>query len=48
MFGRKIFIAIIVILSCLFLYLLAMDSLCDQGGENFIFGICGVTDLLPF
>ncbi|MEB3133742.1 PhoP/PhoQ regulator MgrB [Providencia stuartii] len=32
----------------LFLYLLAMDSLCDQGGENFIFGICQITDLLPF
>ncbi|WP_395756076.1 PhoP/PhoQ regulator MgrB [Providencia stuartii] len=25
-----------------------MDSLCDQGGENFIFGICQITDLLPF
>ncbi|WP_243896937.1 PhoP/PhoQ regulator MgrB [Providencia rettgeri] len=25
-----------------------MDSLCDQGGEDFIFGICRVTDLLPF
>ncbi|MCK1143034.1 MULTISPECIES: PhoP/PhoQ regulator MgrB [Providencia] len=25
-----------------------MDSLCDQGGENFIYGICGVTDWLPF
>ncbi|WP_233445738.1 PhoP/PhoQ regulator MgrB [Providencia manganoxydans] len=25
-----------------------MDRLCDQGGENFIFGICQITDLLPF
>ncbi|WP_434172456.1 PhoP/PhoQ regulator MgrB [Providencia manganoxydans] len=25
-----------------------MDKLCDQGGENFIFGICQITDLLPF
>nr|WP_308227011.1 PhoP/PhoQ regulator MgrB [Providencia vermicola] len=35
-------------ITCIFLYLLAMDSLCDQGGENFIYGICGVTDWLPF
>ncbi|HGN1705844.1 TPA: PhoP/PhoQ regulator MgrB [Providencia rettgeri] len=48
MFGRKLIIVISIILSCFFLYLLAMDSFCDQGGENFIFGICRVTDLLPF
>nr|WP_282557801.1 PhoP/PhoQ regulator MgrB [Providencia burhodogranariea] len=35
-------------MSCLFLYLLAMDNLCDQGSDNFIFGICRVTGLLPF
>ncbi|OBY35798.1 mgrB family protein [Providencia rettgeri] len=47
-FGRKLIIAVSAVLACLFFYLLAMDNLCDQGGENFIFGICRVTDLLPF
>nr|WP_255427373.1 MULTISPECIES: PhoP/PhoQ regulator MgrB [Providencia] len=41
-------IGICIVITCIFLYLLAMDSLCDQGGENFIYGICGVTDWLPF
>ncbi|MDR2226822.1 PhoP/PhoQ regulator MgrB [Providencia sp. R33] len=48
MLGRIIVITVSVLLVCLFLYLLAMDSVCDQGGDNFIFGICRVTDLLPF
>nr|WP_305849104.1 PhoP/PhoQ regulator MgrB [Providencia sp. M-27] len=48
MFGRKLIIAVSAVLACIFFYLLAMDNLCDQGGENFIFGICRVTDLLPF
>ncbi|MBP6122244.1 MULTISPECIES: PhoP/PhoQ regulator MgrB [Providencia] len=48
MFGRKIILIGCIIVICLFLYLLAMDNLCDQGGENFIFGICRITDLLPF
>ncbi|HEC8322506.1 TPA: PhoP/PhoQ regulator MgrB [Providencia rettgeri] len=47
-FGRKLIIAISTVLACIFFYLLAMDNLCDQGGENFIFGICRVTALLPF
>ncbi|WP_336298639.1 PhoP/PhoQ regulator MgrB [Providencia sp. PROV152] len=41
-------IGICIVITCIFLYLLAMDSLCDQGSENFIYGICGVTDWLPF
>nr|WP_282552042.1 PhoP/PhoQ regulator MgrB [Providencia rustigianii] len=45
---RNILLAITIILSCVFLYLLAMDSLCDQGGDDFILGICRVTSLLPF
>ncbi|HBO22838.1 MULTISPECIES: PhoP/PhoQ regulator MgrB [unclassified Providencia] len=48
MFGRKLVFIVSIIIICVFLYLLAMDSLCDQGGENFIFGICRITDLLPF
>ncbi|ELX8380451.1 PhoP/PhoQ regulator MgrB [Providencia stuartii] len=44
----KLVIGICIVITCIFLYLLAMDSLCDQGGENFIYGICGVTDWLPF
>ncbi|EMI5489060.1 PhoP/PhoQ regulator MgrB [Providencia stuartii] len=44
----KLVIAIFAVIACVFLYLLAMDRLCDQGGENFIFGICQITDLLPF
>ncbi|EKT63553.1 PhoP/PhoQ regulator MgrB [Providencia burhodogranariea] len=45
---RKLVIGICIVMSCLFLYLLAMDNLCDQGSDNFIFGICRVTGLLPF
>ncbi|MGG4608802.1 PhoP/PhoQ regulator MgrB [Providencia sp. Me31A] len=53
MFSRKLIIVINIILSGIFLYILAMDSLamdsfCDQGGENLVFGVCHVTDLLPF
>ncbi|MCC8421655.1 PhoP/PhoQ regulator MgrB [Photorhabdus tasmaniensis] len=41
-------IAILVLLGiCLFLYLLALDSYCDQG-EKFDSGICFVTRYLPF
>ncbi|WP_316250583.1 MULTISPECIES: PhoP/PhoQ regulator MgrB [Photorhabdus] len=41
-------IAILVLLGiCLFLYLLALDSYCDQG-EQFDSGICSVTRYLPF
>ncbi|WP_230333063.1 PhoP/PhoQ regulatory lipoprotein MgrB [Xenorhabdus nematophila] len=33
---------------CLFLYLLALDAHCEQGNEEFEFGICSITRYLPF
>lgn len=32
--------------ACLFFYLLALDSYCDDGG-NFALGICSVTRFVP-
>ncbi|HGJ5876224.1 MAG TPA: PhoP/PhoQ regulator MgrB [Arsenophonus sp.] len=39
-----------IVLLCLFLYLLALYSYCDQDqdGENFTIGICRITGHLPF
>ncbi|HGM6874450.1 PhoP/PhoQ regulator MgrB [Serratia marcescens] len=33
--------------ACLFFYLLALDSYCDDGG-NFSLGICSVTRFVPW
>ncbi|HHR6028611.1 TPA: PhoP/PhoQ regulator MgrB [Providencia alcalifaciens] len=45
---RNMLLIIIIVTICAFLYLLAMNNLCDQGGDDFQLGICGVTALLPF
>ncbi|WP_181995283.1 PhoP/PhoQ regulator MgrB [Arsenophonus endosymbiont of Bemisia tabaci] len=48
--NKKIVIATLIVLLCLFLYLVALDSFCDQdqNGGNFTIGICKITDYLPF
>nr|WP_240775773.1 PhoP/PhoQ regulator MgrB [Nissabacter sp. SGAir0207] len=33
--------------ACIALYLLALNSYCDQGG-NFTLGMCSVTSFIPF
>ncbi|EIC85396.1 PhoP/PhoQ regulator MgrB [Rouxiella sp. WC2420] len=44
---RKIIAFIIFGLLCVGLYLLALNSYCDQGG-NFDLGICSVTSFIPW
>jgi hypothetical protein len=44
---RKIVAFIVFVLLCVGLYLLALNSYCDQGG-NFDLGICSVTSFIPW
>ncbi|MCP1106121.1 PhoP/PhoQ regulator MgrB [Serratia nevei] len=44
---KKILVIIAAVAACLFFYLLALDSYCDDGG-NFALGICSVTRLVPW
>ncbi|MEI9698079.1 PhoP/PhoQ regulator MgrB [Moellerella wisconsensis] len=45
---KRLLIILLVIFSCLLLYLLALDNVCDQDGKDFKYGICQITDWLPF
>ncbi|MEB6336428.1 PhoP/PhoQ regulatory lipoprotein MgrB [Serratia rhizosphaerae] len=44
---NKILLIVATVLACLFFYLLALDSYCDQGG-NFALGICSITRIIPW
>ncbi|WP_414058480.1 PhoP/PhoQ regulator MgrB [Rouxiella chamberiensis] len=44
---RKIVAIAVFLLACVGLYLLALNSYCDQGG-NFDLGICSVTSFIPW
>jgi len=44
---RKIAMFVIFLLVCVALYLLALNSYCDQGG-NFDLGVCSVTSFIPW
>ncbi|MCC3701299.1 PhoP/PhoQ regulator MgrB [Rouxiella badensis] len=44
---RRIAAFIVFLLLCIGLYLLALNSYCDQGG-NFDLGICSVTSFIPW
>ncbi|MEG3135561.1 PhoP/PhoQ regulator MgrB [Rouxiella sp. T17] len=44
---RKIAAILVFLLACVGLYLLALNSYCDQGG-NFDLGICSVTSFIPW
>ncbi|TQI80990.1 PhoP-PhoQ-related magnesium-responsive MgrB-like protein [Serratia fonticola] len=46
--GRNKILAIAgALVACLFFYLLALDSYCDQGGQ-FMLGICSITRFIPW
>ncbi|WP_336432173.1 PhoP/PhoQ regulator MgrB [Providencia alcalifaciens] len=45
---RNMLLIISIAIIFAFLYLLAMNNLCDQGGDDFQLGVCRVTGLLPF
>ncbi|MFC6210838.1 PhoP/PhoQ regulator MgrB [Rahnella sp. LAC-M12] len=38
---------VLFLLICIGLYLLALNSYCDQGG-NFDLGVCSITSFIPF
>lgn len=44
---KKIMMLLVFLLTCVALYLLALNSYCDQGG-NFTLGICSVTSFIPW
>ncbi|MFI8415702.1 PhoP/PhoQ regulator MgrB [Serratia sp. NPDC078593] len=44
---NKILMIVATLLAGLLLYLLALDSYCDQGG-NFTLGVCSITRLVPW
>ncbi|NMP26925.1 PhoP/PhoQ regulator MgrB [Rahnella sp. SAP-1] len=44
---KKIIVFIVFLTLCVGLYLLALNSYCDQGG-NFDLGICSVTSFIPW
>lgn len=44
---RKIIAFVVFLLACVALYLLALNSYCDQGG-NFDLGVCSVTSFIPW
>ncbi|WP_369825859.1 PhoP/PhoQ regulator MgrB [Rahnella sp. AA] len=44
---RRIVMFVLFLLICIGLYLLALNSYCDQGG-NFELGVCAITSFIPF
>lgn len=44
---KKVIAFLVFLLLCVGLYLLALNSYCDQGG-NFDLGICSVTSFIPW
>ncbi|KAB7898824.1 PhoP/PhoQ regulator MgrB [Rouxiella sp. S1S-2] len=44
---RKVVAFVVFLLLCVGLYLLALNSYCDQGG-SFDLGICSVTSFIPW
>ncbi|AFE59150.1 hypothetical protein Q7S_14675 [Rahnella aquatilis HX2] len=44
---RRIITFVLFLLICIGLYLLALNSYCDQGG-NFDLGVCAITSFIPF
>lgn len=44
---KKIVMLVVFLLVCVALYLLALNSYCDQGG-NFDLGVCAVTSFIPW
>ena len=44
---RKIVVFVLFLLMCVGLYLMALNSYCDQGG-NFDLGVCAITSFIPF
>lgn len=44
---RRIVMFVLFLLICIGLYLLALNSYCDQGG-NFDLGVCAITSFIPF
>ncbi|WP_458457191.1 PhoP/PhoQ regulator MgrB [Serratia marcescens] len=44
---KKILVIMTAVAACLFFYLLALDSYCDDGG-NFALGIYSVTRFVPW
>ena len=44
---KKIIVFVIFLLACVALYLLALNSYCDQGG-SFDLGVCSVTSFIPW
>ncbi|EKF64020.1 PhoP/PhoQ regulator MgrB [Serratia plymuthica] len=47
MLRKKILVIIAALAACLFFYLLALDSYCDEG-ERFALGICSITRFVPW
>nr|WP_279023505.1 PhoP/PhoQ regulator MgrB [Gibbsiella quercinecans] len=44
---KKILMIIAILAACLFFYLLALDSYCDEDG-SFALGICSITRFIPW
>ncbi|MES4613378.1 PhoP/PhoQ regulator MgrB [Ewingella sp. 20WA0182] len=44
---KKLSLILVLLVICIALYLLALNSYCDQGG-NFELGVCAVTSFIPW
>ncbi|MFZ4832847.1 PhoP/PhoQ regulator MgrB [Rouxiella sp. Mn2063] len=44
---KRIIVFVVFVVACVVLYLLALNSYCDQGG-SFDLGVCSITSIIPW